>query len=435
VATRLGSFPERLAGRPNTWLVDHRATAADYLAVFGEVYARLRAGGPVPRVKRPASNTDFYQLHYLARKAVPRRWGKKRIVVVPERQDNGLPSPCAYIRLLQPLDHPAIGGGFEIVLADLASVFDYEADIIVTQRYAVADAATADRLAAHAKRVGARLLFDLDDDLLLVPASHPDATQLRPQAKGVRRMLALADAVWVSTQGLADRLSAIRPDAVVVENQLDERIWCGADAPSGAWDDPVRILCMGTATHDRDFALIEPVLARLKADYGEQVVIDVLGVTRARKLAPGLNRIGPSRHAARSYPGFVNWLSGVVPRWHIGLAPLLDTPFNRCKSPIKALDYAAIGLATLASDTPAYRGTIADGPAGELVANHPAAWYAALDWLIRDQAGRRARAEQGRLAFAATGTLQSAAEQRLAAWSALLPDSDSFLRGGRRALT
>ena len=53
-------------------------------------------------------------------------------------------------------------------------------------------------------------------------------------------------------------------------------------------------------------------------------MINVLGVTRARKLAPGLNRIGPSRHAARSYPGFVNWLNSVQPRWHIGLAPLLD---------------------------------------------------------------------------------------------------------------
>ena len=40
------------------------------------------------------------------------------------------------------------------------------------------------------------------------------------------------------------------------------------------------------------------------------------------------------------------------PAWHIGLAPLLDTAFNRSKSPIKAMDYAAIGLATLASDMP-----------------------------------------------------------------------------------
>jgi glycosyltransferase involved in cell wall biosynthesis len=355
--------------------------------------------------------------------------------VLPERQGNGSPSPCAYIRLLQPLDHPSIGGSFAITLADAETVFDYEADIIVTQRHAVPDVETADRLAAHVRRSGAKLLFDLDDDLLSVPPGHPDAEQLRPRAKVVRRMLAVADEVWVPTQGLADRLSAIRPDAIVIENRLDERIWVSPEVQAPYWDDPVRILCMGTSTNDGDFALIEPVLARLKAEYADRIVIDVLGMTRPRDLAPGLNRIGASPHGTRSYPGFVNWLNGVRPAWHIGLAPLLDTPFNRCKSPVKAMDYAAIGLVTLASDTPAYRGSIADGPAGQLVTNAPAAWHAALDWLIRDQTLRRSIAARARQAFAAQGTLLSEAEPRRAAWTSLLPAASTRLRDGPPALT
>jgi hypothetical protein len=192
---------------------------------------------------------------------------------------------------------------------------------------------------------------------------------------------------------------------------------------------------MGTDTHDRDFALIEPVLARLKADYGDRIVIDILGMTRTRQLSPGLNRIGPSPHATRSYPGFVDWLNRRQPAWHIGLAPLLDTPFNGCKSPIKAMEYAAIGLVTLASDVPAYRGSIADGPGGQLVSNDPIAWGAALDWLIRDQAFRRDSAERARRAFAAHGTLLSAAAKRLAAWKSLLPGAKARLRGDPPALT
>ena len=46
---------------------------------------------------------------------------------------------------------------------------------------------------------------------------------------------------------------------------------------------------------------------------------------------------------------------------------ITGNPFNDCKSPIKALDYAALGLATLASDVPAYRGSLADDPGGVLV--------------------------------------------------------------------
>jgi hypothetical protein len=156
-------------------------------------------------------------------------------------------------------------------------------------------------------------------------------------------------------------------------------------------------------------------------------------------LPEALNRIGPPTHAARSYPGFVNWLTSAQPGWHIGLAPLLDTPFNRSKSPLKAMDYAAMGLAVLASDTPVYRGSIADGPAGQLVANDPAAWHAALEWLIRDQALRKATARRAREAFLAQASLASHADDRLAALLRLLPQrthgADAFLPAAGTALT
>ncbi len=340
---------------------------------------------------------------------------------MPERYDTGGLTPCAYIRLLQPLDHPSLAGLFDIVLANPETIFDYNVDVIVTQRHAIPDPDTANRLADHARRTGAKLLFDLDDDLLNVPATHPDAKTLRPLAKTVRRMLTIADAVWLSTPGLAQRLAPLRPDALVMENRLDERIWTHTPAPTAFRDDPVRILCMGTSTHDRDFAMIEPALLRLKSEYGDRIVIDVLGMTSRCELPPTLNRIGPTTHASRSYPGFVNWLTSTQPRWHIGLAPLLDTAFNLSKSPIKAMDYAAIGLAVLASDTPVYRGSLADGPAGQLVTNDPRAWHTALDWLIRNQSLRQTIASGARQAFLTQATLASHAHARRAAWTDLLP--------------
>jgi glycosyltransferase involved in cell wall biosynthesis len=249
----------------------------------------------------------------------------------------------------------------------------------------------------------------------------------------------VADTVWVSTPALADRLATVRPDAVVIPNGLDERIWVHGFAPNLLWDDPIRILCMGTDMHAGDFALIEATLVRLKAEYGDRIVIDVLGLTGDSELPAGLNRISPSVHASRSYPGFVNWLTSIRPGWHIGLAPLSDTPLNRSKSPIKAMDYAAMGLTVLASDTPAYRGSIADGPAGQLVANDPIAWHAALDWLIRNEELRHASALRAHQAFLAGGTLASQADARRAGLMRLLPDRTGDgvgdLRAGAAALT
>lgn len=425
VATDLGSFTERLAGRPHTWLVDYRASPKDWLARFDDVRRVLNDPVARPPVPRPVAVSDFYTHRYLAPAVSPAIIDSARrpkIAIVPERYETGGLTACGYIRLLLPLDHPAIGGSFDIVLADPETIFDCRADIIVTQRHAIPDEATAIRLADHTHRTGAKLLYDLDDDLLGIPDIHPDAPTLQPFATAVRGMLTVADAVWVSTPDLADRLASIRSDAIVIENRLDERIWCGGPGPTPFWDDPVRILCMGTSSHDRDFALIEPVLLRLKTEYGDRIAIDILGMTVRSELSAELNRIGPSTHASRSYPGFVNWLTSMQPRWHIGLAPLLDTPFNRAKSPIKAMDYAAMGLTVLASDMPVYRGSIADGPAGQLVANDPRAWHAALDWLIRDQGLRERGTVEARRAFVAQGTLAGGATTRLAALSRLLDD-------------
>jgi hypothetical protein len=86
-----------------------------------------------------------------------------------------------------------------------------------------------------------------------------------------------------------------------------------------------------------------------------------------------------------------------------------------------------------------YRGSIADGPAGQLVANTPAAWHAALDWLIRNQELRRSTALRARSAFLSQASLASQAETRRAVLQQLLPnrwhDAGAALRAGAAALT
>lgn len=415
VAARTGSFPERLAGRPLTWLVDPDATALMWLAAFDALRAPARGRKSVAASVLKPTGGDFYAESYLTPAATPTvaapNGAKPRIVVLPERLADGSLSPSAYIRLLLPLDHAAIGGGFEVVLADAETVFDHRADIFVTQGAAVPNTDAADRLVAHARRQGAALLYDLDHDLLAVSPSHPAGPLVR--AGAIRGMLAIADAVWVATPSLAHRLAKIRLDVRVVADGLDERLWEMPDAVSPWWDHPVRILCMDA--DDRDLELVEPALIRLKAEYGERLVIDILGGQRA--LQPGLNRISPPPHASRSYPALVQWLTTAEPGWHIGLAPLADA---RRETGTRLLAYGGLGLAVLGSDVPAHRGSIADGIGGQLVRNDHRAWHAALDWLIRDQSLRRSLGDGGRAALKSRHTLIRQAADRVAAWRGLL---------------
>jgi GT2 family glycosyltransferase/glycosyltransferase involved in cell wall biosynthesis len=426
VATRIGAFPERLAGRPLTWLVDPGASTEEWYDVFTQVRRELSRQRKIVVAPLREAVADFYREEYLRPAATRppislidlRCEGRLSVVVIPECFDNGTPTPCAYIRLLQPLDHPDIGHDFDVVLADAEEALRYRADIFVTQRYAVPDLEAVNRLIRHCRQHDISLLYDMDDDLLHIPRDHPDANELRSKTRQISRMVRGASAVWVSTPALAETLGELRDDVRVVANGLDERLWCAYPTPTPPRQGPLRVLFMGTATHDTDFAIVEPALVRVKAVFAEHVSIDLVGVSRRHDLPGWVNRAAMSVHASQSYPGFVNWFT--QQHFDIGIAPLADTPFNRCKSSIKALDYAAVGLPVLASDREAYRGSLADGVGGMLLPDSADAWFAALLRLLRDTALRRQLGEAARAALPAV-TLAAQAKQRRGAWLALEP--------------
>lgn len=422
LATRIGAFPERLVNRSLTWLLPADATPADWLAAFATIRETLRKPAAKSHpAQRPAS-ADFYAAEYARPLATPpkaspakaaastvARKRPVRILVVPETLANGALSPCAYIRLLQPLGHPSIADGADIRIATPASALGENADIVITQRHALPAMADADALIAHCRANGSRLVYDLDDDLANIPSSHPEAARFGPLAGIVTHLVRQADEVWVSTPHLAASLGPTRTRPRVITNGLDERLWW-PPAPSAITPGaPTRLLIMGTTTHGADFAIIAPVLERLLAEFGNRVSIDVIGTT-PDELPEGLHRRDPPP-TARSYPAFVNWFSREA-RWDIGLAPLLDKPFNRSKSAIKAMDYAALGLPTVASDIGVYDDAITNGVNGEKVANASAAWYVALATLIRDPARRARLAAGARATFAERFTLASQAKER-----------------------
>ncbi len=77
-------------------------------------------------------------------------------------------------------------------------------------------------------------------------------------------------------------------------------------------------------------------------------------------------------------PGYFRLMRHLAP--DIGLAPLTDNPFNRCKSAIKYYEYAMSGTAGIY--------TALDGETGIVIPNDPDAWIAACDTLIQDVALR-----------------------------------------------
>ncbi len=468
VASDIGAFRQRLDGHPRARLVDPRALPEAWMeALIAMGCAEL--GTPRPRSRRaarpaealPALPPGFYDGAYQAPLrgrttagaatsgglADLRAPGKHAVVLVPERLDIGVLSPCAYIRMLLPLAHPAAGRDIEVTLATAEQALSLQGDLIVSHRYAVPDRTAAAALLAHAARTRAPFVFDLDDNLVELPPDHPEAERLGPRAETVATLLAGADRVHVSTPLLAERLAPFVRGGIghiqLIPNGLDERLWSAPEglgtaqaetlAAAGVAAEPVRILYMGTATHGADLDLVLPALARLHETFGERIAIEIVGIVGPRDVPPFIRRVEVPARAGLSYPAFVAWLTERQRRqpWSIGIAPLADTPFNRCKSAVKMLDYAALGLATVVSDMAAYRDPaygdfaqsleVEGAQSGGYLAGDTAQWFHGMARLVRRPDLRLAMARLGHAAWLREGTLAAQAEARSESFARLLP--------------
>ena len=171
---------------------------------------------------------------------------------------------------------------------------------------------------------------------------------------------------------------------------------------------------MGTRTHEDDYLFLEKCVERARRA-GQNIELHVVGV-RARDTA-GPDWVVTHRIPERcgpSYPAFVHWL-GSLSGFDAGVAPLLSSAFNDCKSHIKVLDYAALGLPSIASGMPAYEDSLMHTEA-MFARNDVASWVEAMhlmgDRNSRERIFREASRRVG------PGPFIAGCEQRLASLAA-----------------
>jgi glycosyltransferase involved in cell wall biosynthesis len=138
----------------------------------------------------------------------------------------------------------------------------------------------------------------------------------------------------------------------------------------------VRIGFAGSTSRIDDLAIIEPVVHRLLAAY-PNLVLEFAGVWPTSLKASNRVRLFPHVSDFRSFARFQ-----ASRGWAVGLAPLRDTPANRCKTDNKYREYGACRIAGVYSDQPPYRGSVRRGETGLLVGNDPEQWFRAVVRLI-----------------------------------------------------
>lgn len=318
-----------------------------------------------------------------------------------------LPSyACARLRLIGPASR--LAGSVDLRWGARSDGRDYAidasamdgADAVVFQRYFPMEGTWP--LVEKALGSGRPVIYDLDDNFLAVPEGHPMAARLAPVAPYARELLSRASLVTVSTPRLGRAFSACNAQIEVLPNLIDESLW---DVPSQPRPrGPVRIVHAGTPSHAADLSGVTAALARVKERFGRDVELVFMGSS-----PEGLDAL--SIPFAEDYAAYARALSALAP--DIGVAPLEDTPFNRCKSAVKWLEYSAAGAAGVFSDCPAYE-CVRHGETGLKVRSGE--WEEAVSRLVEDEALRRSLSGRARGEALGRWSLRAGVKAYLRVW-------------------
>jgi hypothetical protein len=233
-----------------------------------------------------------------------------------------------------------------------------------------------------------RRIFEIDDDLLNVDPMSGAARAFYNDAQLRARLLTnmrSADAISVSTPYLAGvirREYGVTAPIHVLPNYLEARVF---DLPRVIQAGPMTLGWAGSDTHRGDFEYVRSALRRFFAR-NAGTGMTFMGVDYRHVVGAPWGEVRPWVPVWQDPLAYMRRLD-----WQVGLAPLAPNQFNRCKSALKALEYAARGMVVIASDVEPYRGFVQHGVTGFLV-RRDHEWGEYLELLAEQP---RLRAEMG----------------------------------------
>ncbi|MDL2191268.1 glycosyltransferase [Cobetia sp. LC6] len=243
-------------------------------------------------------------------------------------------------------------------------------------------------LERHRERFG-RIVYLIDDDLGAVtrtdglPAAY--VTRLTGLAERQPALLALADEVVACCDSLMAQLGREHANVSLLTPPMLAAAMKPADFTQPDWT----IGYHGTRAHRDDIAHLAPALTSVMESH-PRVRLEVMMGRHVPDALAGIDRL----EAPEALPWKAFQYYQATRRIQIGLAPLLETPFNRGKSWIKFLDISAMGGVGIYSRRAPYTEIVEHGVDGLLVEDDPADWQVALERLLGDRKATEAMAER-----------------------------------------
>ncbi len=220
-----------------------------------------------------------------------------------------------------------------------------------------------------------KTIYVLDDDLRVAAStdSLPEAYRDRIGyfAEHYHRMLLdHSNKLVVSSRYLAGQYADYSPALLPPSLLINKNKSCDPNAKK-KW-----ICYHATRSHEKDLQFVAPALEKILSR-PNTAFESLIGDSTPRSLSIRSNVIARSPKSWRSFQLFQRLCVR-----HIGLAPLLDTPYNLGKSHIKFLDIAAVGGVGIFSNRSPYSDVVEHGENGLLANDDHDEWYQHLDYLL-----------------------------------------------------
>ena len=227
------------------------------------------------------------------------------------------------------------------------------------------------------------LIFFMDDDVLDLGASA--GTPLRYRFKLMRLagwragwLKRMGAELWVSTPYLLHKYSALNPKLVLPSPITNPFEVC-------------RVFYHGSASHLAEIRWLYPVMEEvLRRD--ERITFEIVGGQDVYRLYRGLPRVTVVH--PMKWQAYQDFLS--LGTRHIGLAPLLEMPFNQARSYTKFFDITRCGAVGVYSPKSECAEVVTHGEDGLVVALDQAAWVEAILGLAGDGLRRAAMSQNAR---------------------------------------
>lgn len=269
--------------------------------------------------------------------------------------------------------------GYRVVLDTSIHERDVaESDVIVLQTPRGADHLNVIRAVNGAGKLS---VVELDDDVWSMSPSNPGhAHWSKPDVRrNLEACVKEAGLVTTPTHALAEKLRALNPRVKVLPNMLPSEGW-DYPAPKAQREDRIVLGWAGSTSHGGDLRAIDGVVQPLLERYPHVECVIVGG--------PPSLELGEHERIRRLKPTDISGYPRLLEEFDVGLIPLADTAFNRSKSDLKFVEYARLGIPSVASKLEPYIRTVKHGENGFL-ASSPKDWMKHLTRLIEDVELRR----------------------------------------------